>query len=166
MLTSNLKTSFMTKEHHYKATIIWTGNRGQGTKNYESYDRNHTISIDNKVDIPASSDPAFLGDNAKHNPEELLVSSISACHMLWYLHLCSQSGVVVTDYIDKATGIMKETESGGGHFTEVTLNPVVTVSEASMVEKANELHKKANELCFIANSVNFPVYHRPTTKTE
>jgi organic hydroperoxide reductase OsmC/OhrA len=86
--------------------------------------------------------------------------------MLWYLHLCSQAGVIVTDYIDNATGIMKETENGGGHFTEVTLNPIVTVTEQTMVDKANELHKKANELCFIANSVNFPVFHRPKTKTK
>ena len=84
--------------------------------------------------------------------------------MLWYLHLCSEAGVIVTDYIDNATGIMIETSNGGGQFTEVTLNPIVTVTELQMVDKANELHKKANELCFIANSVNFPVRHNPTAK--
>jgi len=87
---------------------------------------------------------------------------LSACHMLWYLHLCSEEGVIVIDYVDNASGIMIETSDGGGKFTEVTLNPVVTVADESMIDKANELHSKANKLCFIANSVNFPVKHNPT----
>ncbi len=152
----------MNGQHHYKVTIKWTGNKGTGTDNYRNYERSHNIMIQNKVDISGSSDPAFRGDNTKHNPEDLLISSLSSCHMLWYLHLCSEAGVIVTDYIDNATGIMIETSNGGGQFTEVTLNPIVTVTEQSMVEKANELHSKANELCFIANSVNFPVKHKST----
>ena len=111
--------------------------------------------------IPASSDPAFRGNKTRYNPEELLVASLSSCHMLWYLHLCSEAGVVVTDYKDDATGLMEETANGGGHFTEVILKPVVTVTDSSMIEKANALHAKANELCFIANSVNFKVRHHP-----
>jgi organic hydroperoxide reductase OsmC/OhrA len=98
------------KTHNYKATIKWTGNKGSGTSSYQDYEREHIISIDNKNNIFGSSDPAFRGDKTKHNPEDLLVSSLSACHMLWYLHLCSQAGVVVADYIDNATGIMKETD--------------------------------------------------------
>lgn len=156
----------MKGQHHYKATIKWTGNKGTGTDNYKNYERSHEIIIENKLPVSGSSDPAFRGDKTKHNPEDLLVSSLSSCHMLWYLHLCSEAGVVVIDYIDNATGIMLETSNGGGHFTEVRLNPVVTVSEDSMMEKANELHKKANELCFIANSVNFSVHHHPTIKTN
>jgi organic hydroperoxide reductase OsmC/OhrA len=153
----------MNGQHHYKTTIRWTGNKGTGTDNYRNYERSHQITIENKSDILGSSDPAFRGDRTKHNPEDLLVSSLSACHMLWYLHLCSEAGVIVVDYIDNATGIMHETSNGGGHFTEVTLNPIVTVTECTMIEKANELHKKANELCFIANSVNFPIHHKPKT---
>jgi organic hydroperoxide reductase OsmC/OhrA len=153
-------------EHHYKSTIKWTGNRGTGTDNYRSYERSHQIIIENKPAILGSSDPAFRGDRTKHNPEDLLVSSLSACHMLWYLHLCSEAGVIVLDYTDNATGIIIETSNGGGQFTEVTLNPIVIVKESFMVEKANELHKKANELCFIAKSVNFPVRHNPTAKTK
>jgi len=149
----------MNGEHHYKLTTKWTGNQGTGTSNYRKYERSHTIMVDKKTDIEASSDPAFRGDTTKHNPEDLLVASLSSCHMLWYLHLCSESGIIVTDYIDNATGIMIETTNGSGHFTEVTLNPIVTITEAAMQDKANELHKKANELCFIANSVNFPVHH-------
>ncbi len=154
----------MAAQHHYKLTLNWTGNTGAGTLNYGAYERSHTITVKNKSDIPCSSDPAFRGDKTKHNPEELLLASLSSCHMLWFLHLCADGGIVVTDYIDNATGIMIETSSGGGHFTEVTLNPIVTVSETSMTEKANELHKKANELCFIANSVNFPVRQKATCK--
>lgn len=152
--------------HQYKATIKWTGNNGTGTDNYRNYERSHDIVIENKRDISGSSDSAFRGDTTKHNPEDLLVSSLSCCHMLWYLHLCANAGVIVTDYIDNATGIMVETETGGGHFTEVTLNPIVMVTEHHMIDKANELHKKANEHCFIANSVNFPVKHNPTAKTK
>ena len=155
----------MIKEHHYKSTVQWTGNKGAGTDGYTGYERSHQISIENKPDILGSSDPAFRGDKTKHNPEDLLVSSLSACHMLWYLHLCAEAGVVVIDYIDHATGIMTETEEGGGRFTEVTLNPIVTVLEESMIDSANELHAKANERCFIANSVNFPLHHNPMTKT-
>jgi organic hydroperoxide reductase OsmC/OhrA len=151
----------MKGQQNYSATIKWTGNNGTGTDHYKNYERSHQISIDNKVAISCSADPAFRGDKTKHNPEDLLVSSISACHMLFYLHLCAEAGVVVTAYTDNVTGIMIETPNGGGHFTEVTLNPTVTVTNESMIDKANELHKKANELCFIANSMNFPVKHDP-----
>ena len=151
----------MNGRHVYKITVEWTGAKYEGTLNYRAYERSHTISVENKCDILGSSDPAFRGDKTKHNPEELLVASLSACHMLWYLHLCAEAGIIVTDYIDYATGTMVETASCGGHFTEVTLNPVITVTEIAMIEKANELHEQAHKRCFIANSVNFPVRHNP-----
>jgi organic hydroperoxide reductase OsmC/OhrA len=154
----------MTGQHVYKVAIKWTGHKGEGTLSYKAYERSHIISVENKPDILGSSDAAFRGDKTKHNPEDLLVSSLSACHMLWYLHLCAEAGVVITDYVDYATGTMVETPDGGGHFTEVTLNPVITVTEAWMVAKADALHQEANKRCFIANSVNFPVYHHPTYK--
>lgn len=150
------------KEHYYKATITWVGNQGTGTGNYRAYSRNHDISIEGKPVIPSSSDPSFRGDPSRYNTEELLVSSLSGCHMLWYLHLCSVNGVIVVDYKDEATGTMEETAGGSGHFKEVTLYPIVTVTEAAMVDKANSLHHEANKLCFIANSCNFPVHHQPT----
>lgn len=156
----------MGKKHRYNVTIVWTGNSGTGTANYKSYERSHKIIIENKSDILCSSDPGFRGDKTKHNPEELLVSAVSSCHMLWYLHLCAEAGVVVVDYTDSATGIMDEGSNGSGQFTKVALHPVVIVTENTMVDKANKLHKKANELCFIANSVNFPVTHHPTAKTK
>ena len=154
----------MDELHNYQAIVQWTGNNGTGTDNYRNYERSHTIKIVGKAEILGSSDPAFRGDKTKHNPEDLLVASLSSCHMLWYLHLCSVAGVIVIDYVDNSIGTMVETSKGGGQFSEVTLNPVVTVAEQSMVYKANELHKNANELCFISKSVNFPVKHNPIAK--
>ncbi|MBE7172869.1 MAG: OsmC family protein [Williamsia sp.] len=156
----------MGKQHNYHLTMNWTGNKGSGTSDYKAYERSHVIQTDGKAEIQASSDPAFRGDNTKYNPEELLVAALSSCHLLSYLHQCAVAGVVVTAYTDTATGTMKETPDGGGHFTEVTLNPVVTVKDPSMMERAKELHHKASLLCFIANSVNFPVHHRPVITAE
>ncbi|MEO6820914.1 MAG: OsmC family protein [Ginsengibacter sp.] len=154
----------MNAKHIYTLSVKWTGNNGTGTSGYKEFDRSHSIIINNKTDILGSSDTSFRGDKTKHNPEELLVASLSSCHMLWYLHLCAEAKVIVIDYVDNATGIITETLNGDGHFTEVTLNPVVTVTEIQMIKMALELHKKANELCFIANSVNFPVRHNATIK--
>src|SRR5690606_19559724 len=121
----------MKGQHHYSLTTKWTGNTGTGTSAYREYDRSHSIILDNKVDILASSDPNFRGDKTRHNPEELFLASISSCHMLWYLHLCAEAGIIVTDYIDSANGIMTETPDGGGKFTAVTLNPLVTITDIS-----------------------------------
>jgi organic hydroperoxide reductase OsmC/OhrA len=147
--------------HRYHATTKWIGNRGTGTSDYKSYDRNHDINMDGKDTLKCSSDPQFRGDRARHNPEELLVASISSCHMLWYLHLCAVNGIIVTDYTDEAEGKMEENKDGSGQFTDITLNPKVTVAEKSMIDKANKLHHDANKMCFIARSVKFPVYHKP-----
>lgn len=156
----------MKGQHNYNVTVTWTGNKGKGTTDYRSYERSHSVRIEGKEEILCSSDPAFRGDKSKHNPEELFLSSISSCHMLWYLHLCADQGIVVVDYADNATGIMQETEDGGGHFTEVVLHPVVTVKDTSMIDLANALHTKANQFCFIANSCNFPIHHKPTCNAE
>jgi organic hydroperoxide reductase OsmC/OhrA len=152
----------MSKNHEYNISVRWTGNTGNGTAGYKGYERSHTVQAPDKTEILCSSDSSFRGDKTKYNPEELLVASISTCHMLWYLHLCADAGIIVTAYHDNATGIMQETENGGGYFKEITLYPQVIVKDDSMVEKASSLHAKANELCFIANSVKFPVHHKPT----
>lgn len=155
------------KKHNYQIKVKWTGNEGNGTLDYKSYNRNHEISSDGKYDgIIGSSDPSFLGDKTKYNPEDLFISSISACHMLWYLHLCSTNKIVVTEYIDNATGIMEETKNGSGKFTEITLNPSVKITNADLIKKANELHSNANKMCFIANSCNFKIKHNPKTTAE
>ena len=152
----------MERKHQYTLTVKWTGNNGTGTSTYRGYERSHTIISENKTDILCSSDPVFRGDKTKYNPEELLVAALSSCHMLSYLHLCADSGIVVVDYIDNPTGIMIESEDGSGNFSDVILYPVVTITDSSMTDKANELHKRANELCFIANSCNFNVHNKPT----
>lgn len=149
----------MNHTHEYDITVKWTGNRGHGTFDSRLYGREHSILASGKPELLGSSDPAFRGDRSKHNPEELLLASLSACHMLWYLDLCAGEGVVVVEYTDRASAVMEEDSSRGGRFTEATLRPVVTVSEPGMVEKARELHAQANKMCFIANSVNFPVKH-------
>ncbi|WP_026463543.1 OsmC family protein [Adhaeribacter aquaticus] len=154
----------MAQKHTYQTTVLWTGNKGTGTVNYQSYDRDYSIFIQNKSAILGSSDPAFRGDKSRHNPEDLLVSSLSACHMLWYLHLCAVNQVVVVDYVDEAIGTMQETTEGSGAFTQVMLQPVVSVAKAEMVAIALELHQEANRMCFIANSVKFPVLHQPIIK--
>jgi organic hydroperoxide reductase OsmC/OhrA len=145
------------KQHTYQIRVDWTGNDGAGTKTYKSYRRDHTIAVAGKPEIPASSDPHFRGDAARYNPEELLVASLSSCHMLWYLHLCAVNGVTVLDYHDAASGLMEEAEDGSGFFARVVLKPVVKIAPDNDREKALALHHEAHGFCFIANSVNFPV---------
>ena len=151
------------KQHQYNTNLQWTGNSGKGTENYRAYERSHLISVEGKQVIEASSDPSFRGDKSKYNPEEMFVASLSSCHMLWFLHLCSEAGVIVLEYSDSATGIMLESNDGNGRFAEVVLHPRVKVKEAWMVEKADALHDKAHHFCFIANSCNFPVRHETLT---
>ncbi|HYH23337.1 MAG TPA: OsmC family protein [Azospirillum sp.] len=144
------------REHTYTATVTWTGDLGTGTSGYKAYSRDHEITAPGKPMLLGSSDPAFRGDPARYNPEDLLVASLSSCHMLWYLHLCSRDGIVVTAYADAAEGTMVETADGGGHFAQVTLRPVATIAKGDP-DHAKALHHEAHRLCFVANSVNFPV---------
>lgn len=151
-------------QHDYEVTIEWTGNRGTGTSDYRAYGREHTVSAGEKPVILGSSDPAFRGDAARWNPEELLVASLSACHKLWYLHLCAVSGVRVLAYRDHAVGTMVDDEATGGRFTRVLLRPHVTVRPGDDLALAQRLHAEAHARCFIANSVNFPVEHQPVVE--
>ena len=129
-------------------------------------DRAYEIKAQGKPVIIGSSDPAFRGDRTKYNPEELLVASVSSCHLLWYLHLCAEAGVIVIDYRDCAIGKMSEDKNGSGRFTEVILQPEVTIAADNSVEKAKQLHEEAHQFCFIANSVNFPVRYQPSIIRE
>jgi organic hydroperoxide reductase OsmC/OhrA len=148
-------------EHLYRATVRWTGDLGSGTREYGGYSREHVIEVEGKPPIPASSGMSTRGDRSKHDPEDLLLSALSSCHMLWYLHLCSEAGVVVTGYTDHAEAVLETTRDGGGRITRATLHPRVRVSEGSL-EAARDLHEAAHQKCFIANSVNFPVRCEPT----
>jgi organic hydroperoxide reductase OsmC/OhrA len=155
----------LAKTHRYAVVVKWTGNTGTGTSGYRNYERQHEIIGEaQKPLIPGSSDPAFRGDPARWNPEELLVASLSACHKLWYLHLCADAGIVVLAYTDHAEGLMEETADGSGRFQRVILRPEVTVASGSDIGKARELHGSAHAKCFIANSVNFPVEHEPQVR--
>lgn len=154
------------KQHHYKINVEWTGNKGTGTSHYKAYDRSHTVSIAGKPTLQCSSDAPFLGDITRYNPEDFMLSSLATCHMLWYLHLCADEGIIVTQYTDKPTATLQQDETGSGKFTEVVLHPHVTVSVPNMIAKANALHLKANSYCFMANSVNFKVRHEPECVAE
>jgi len=153
----------MSGTHSYELCLEWNGNIGSGTSSYGAYGRDHEIRSAGKPVIAGSSDPAFRGDPQRWNPEELLVASLSQCHMLWFLHLAATAGVVVTAYVDAPVGSMCEHPDGSGQFTEVVLRPVVTVADAAMRERAADLHHEAEKMCFIARSVNFPVHHEPVT---
>ena len=150
----------MTGAHEYRIGIEWTGNRGTGTSGYREYGRELLIHASGKAALEGSADPTFHGNAERWNPEELLVAALSQCHMLSYLHMAVRAGVVVTEYVDEASGIMQQ-DGLGGAFTSVTLRPRVTVAAESMVDAARAAHADARDACFIANSVNFPVLHEP-----
>jgi organic hydroperoxide reductase OsmC/OhrA len=152
--------------HSFRIHATWSGNKGTGTSSYQAYSRNHELSTPGKATIiAASSAPEFRGDASRYNPEELLVGALSACHMLWALHLCAEAGIVVTAYEDDATGEMAMNSDGSGQFVEVVLRPHVTVTDAARRSDMDALHQRAHELCFIARSVNFPVRLAPRTST-
>ena len=140
---------------------VWSGAAHGPARDYETYSREHRFEITGKPPIVGSADPAFMGDGGRHNPEDLLVAALSACHMLWYLHLCAEAGIIVTAYEDGAEGSMETDGGGGGRFTSATLRPSVTVTPESDLDAARALHGTAHDKCFIANSVNFPVSCEP-----
>ena len=147
-------------EHTYRVRVAWTGNRGVGTRSYREYGREHTVAAAGKPDILGSSDPAFRGNADRWNPEELLVASASACHQLWYLHLCADAGIVVTAYADEAVGTMRE-GGGRGSFSGIVLRPRVDIAAGGDAAQARRLHDTAHERCYTANSVNFPITCEP-----
>ena len=153
----------MNKRNTYDIRVAWTGNLGNGTSTYRGYTRDYDIACEGKPVIKGSADPGYLGDAARHNPEDMLMASLSACHMLWYLHLCTVSKVVVTAYEDHAEGVMELNPDGSGQFVRVTLRPRVTIAAESDAAAAERLHERASAMCFIARSVNFPVDHEPET---
>lgn len=152
--------------HEYTSTVVWTGNRGDGTSHYRAYDRTWDIAVPGKAVVHCSNDPLLGGDAGKMNPEDLLLSALSACHMLWYLHFTSDEGIVVTDYVDRPVGVGEITRSGAGRFLSATLHPTITVRSGADMALAAALHHRIHEVCFIARSVNFPVTYEPAFKIE
>jgi organic hydroperoxide reductase OsmC/OhrA len=147
-------------DHRFESRLVWTGATKGGTTSYETYSRECRVDIPGKPSLRGTSAAVFRGDPALHNPEDLLVASLSMCHLLSYLALCARGGVNVVAYEDDATGIMSRFERGF-HFTDVLLRPRVTIAAGSDPEKARTLHKEAHATCFIASSVNFPVRNEP-----
>lgn len=152
----------MLGQHHYTVDIDWQGDLGTGTSGYRDYSRSVELRSIAADPIRGSADKPFRGDPERWNPEQLLLGALAQCHLLSYLHVAVTVGVVVTAYSDSAEGTMTEDGAQSGSFTDVLLRPVVTVASADMVDAARAAHRRANELCFIANSVNFPVRHEPT----
>ncbi|RZS39031.1 organic hydroperoxide reductase OsmC/OhrA [Herbihabitans rhizosphaerae] len=150
------------RTHDYSLLVRWTGNQGSGTSSYRAFSRAHEVGAPGVTTIPGSADPAFRGDPARWNPEQLFVAALAQCHMLWYLHLAATSGLIVTGYEDAAIGTMVEAPDGGGEFSSVTLRPTVTIAPGGDEALAHELHERANALCFIARSVKTPVHHEVT----
>lgn len=151
------------RQHRYTVTVEWTGNRGEGTSTYRSYDRDHEVRAEHATTIAGSADPIFRGNPSRWNPEQLLLAAASQCHMLSYLHHAAVNGVVVTGYVDHPSAVMTEDGEGGGKFTEITLHPLVTITDADLVEVAERLHHDANRSCFIASSLGVPVGHEART---
>jgi organic hydroperoxide reductase OsmC/OhrA len=152
----------MAREHHYEAHLVWTGAAKGGTSSYEAYSREYRAVVEGKPPLEGSSDPMFRGDPRRYNPEDLLVVSLSACHMLSYLHLCASAGIEVTAYEDRARGTMA-IKDRKMRFVDVLLEPKVTIASGDR-EKAIALHEEAHAQCFIASSVNFPVRHQPSVE--
>lgn len=149
-------------DHEYVSRILWTGNRGEGTAQYRAYDRTWDIAVPGKAVVRCSNDPLLGGDSAKMNPEDLLLSALAACHMLWYLHYASDAGIVVTGYTDAPVGLGEVGRGGAGRFLKVTLRPHVVVAAGTDLAAAEAIHHRIDAVCFIARSVNFPVDCAPT----
>ncbi|MEM7215161.1 MAG: OsmC family protein [Pseudomonadota bacterium] len=147
----------MAKQHDFPSQIVWTGNRGAGTSAYRAYDRTWNMTVPGKEVVHCSNDPLLGGDPTKYNPEDLLITALASCHMLWYLHLCSEAGITVTAYQDSPVGIGESEPSGKGRFLEAVLKPRITVTHDSDANKAVSIHDEIHNYCFIARSVNFPV---------
>lgn len=154
----------MVFKHLFKAKAFWTLNRKEG--NIKTYSRNHSIAIEGKPLLEVSAAKAFKGDASLYNPEDMLLASLVSCHMMSYLYVCAQAGIEVLSYTDDAVATLEVNDDGSGRFTEVALNPKVIIAQTERVEEALALHKKANELCFIANSCNFPIHHNPTCEVQ
>jgi len=146
----------MAQVHHFSAKLSWTGAAKATTSSYESYSRDYLIEVPGKPPLPGSADTVFRGDSSRHNPEDLLVMSLSACHMLTYLAVAARAGVLVVGYADDASGTMQMMD-GRMRFTEISLRPQVLIAKGGDPAQAQRLHEKAHEHCFVANSVNFPV---------
>lgn len=144
-------------KHVFIAKLDWLFSK----KEPMTYQKSHTITIEGKAVLQVSAAKAFKGDPALYNPEDLLLSSVVSCHMMSYLYVCKQQGIEVLSYTDEAEATLEVLADGSGRFVAIKLNPKVCISNKEKIAEALSLHKKANQLCFIANSCNFPILHFP-----
>lgn len=156
----------MNKTHYYQANLSWEGEGAEGNKNVKSYSRTHTAVLEGKPHLLLTTDNKHVGRPDLLNPEDLLLTAASSCHLLSYLYVCSMAGVVVTRYTDEAEGFMTEKAEGGGSFDKIILRPRVWVAHPDMAEKAKVLHEEAHHVCYIANSLNFEVLCEPVILTD
>jgi organic hydroperoxide reductase OsmC/OhrA len=150
----------MPREHLFQALTTWTGAAQGPTSSYEAYSREYTFAIEGKPTLTGSAAVPYRGDASLPNPEDLLLAAVSACHLLSYLAECARAGVQVVEYEDQCTATMTF-KDGKMRIVEATLRPRVKVAQGTDLDKAESLHQAANEACFIANSVNFPIHHYP-----
>ena len=150
----------MVLKHLFKVKLDWLlSPKKEFQSTPKLFYKNHSIAIAGKPDLELSAAKAFKGDPSLYNPEDLLLSSVVSCHMMSYLYVCSQNGIEVVSYSDAAEATLEVDETGAGRFVEVRLYPKVVISSKEKIDLAIDLHKKANKLCFIANSCNFPIKH-------
>ena len=151
--------------HEYQARIHWE--RGAAPFTDNRYSRGHRWHFDGGVEVPASSSPHTvrvpLSVAAAVDPEEALVASLSSCHMLWFLSLAASGGFRVDEYTDDAIGVMGKNAAGKIAMLRVTLRPRVVFSGERLPSRADiaQLHHRAHEECFIANSVTTEVRIEP-----
>ena len=144
-------------QHDYTTRVIWTGNRGTGTSSYRGYDRTWNIAAKGKPVVACSNDPLLGGDPSKMNPEDLLISALSACHMLWYLHFAAEAGVVVLGYEDAPLAVGETGAGGAGRFLSCELRPQILLAAGADLVEAEAIHHRIHQVCYIARSVNFPI---------
>ena len=149
-------------ENQFTSNVIWTGNTGVGTATYDSYQRSWDVAVPGKPVIHCSNDPALGGDPSLMNPEDMLLSALSACHMLWYLHLAAVAKITVTGYRDEPLGLGETSPNGAGRFVKAILRPQITVVPGTDLVKAEATHQKVHNYCYIARSMNFPIEITPT----
>lgn len=146
----------MAREHIFRALTVWSGAACGPTSDYASYSREYTFAMEGKPTLTLSAAGPYRGDESLPNPEELLLASVSGCHMLSYLALCAMAKIPVVSYQDSCVATMTF-KDGKMRIVEAVLRPLVTFADGVEIEAAEALHHRAHEECFIANSVNFPI---------
>lgn len=144
--------------HEYKATVAWQGSTAVG---YDAYSREHTVTAPPaQALLTLSSDPAFRGNPALLNPEQLLVLAAASCQLLSFLAVASRARIDVVDYRDTAHAEMPE-GAKPIHITRIVLRPVITIRTEASTERLNHLTQVAHHECYIANSLKSEVVVEP-----